>query len=70
MTCASSTNTEPAIIHFVPFPTLSTMKPKSGAKITVKNGIIDTIRLAVSTGMPNLGIRMEVANFLNEMMLQ
>ena len=61
---------EPTVIHLVPFPDLSTRNPNSGAKITVKKGIIDTIRLALSTGMSNLGIRMDVANFLNEMILQ
>ena len=70
MIWAMKTRTDPAIIHLVPLPTLSTSEPKSGAKITVENGIRDTIRLALSAGRSNLGINIDVANFLNDMMLQ
>ena len=59
----------PATIQRVPLPILSTIIPNRGAKITVENGSIETIQLAASTGTPNLGIRMALANFLNEIIL-
>ena len=37
--------------------------------MTVENGSIETIQLAASTGTPKRGIRIALANFLNEMML-
>ena len=60
----------PRIIQVVAFPILSTRIPNRGVPITVQKGIIDTIQAAVSTSSPNLGMMMEVANFLNEMMQQ
>ena len=60
---------DPKIIQRVPLPSLSTIRPNSGAKMTVENGSMDTIQPAASAGMSKRGIRMAPANFLNAMML-
>ena len=67
---ATKTSTAPEIIHREPCPTLSTNSPKSGANTTVKNGIIETIHPALSAGMSKRGMRIDVANFLNEIIQQ
>ena len=62
------------IIQVVALPILSTRLPNNGVNTTVKKGIIDTIIEAVcskfAASAPNLGIRIAVANFLNEMIQQ
>ncbi len=68
--CEASTSNEPVIIQVVALPVLSTSAPKSGVNTIVKKGIIESIHVAVSSSIPNSGIRIEVPNFLKRITQQ
>ena len=64
--CENKIMAEPNIMIFVPRPTLSTTAPNSGAKTSVKKGIMATMTDATPLSMPKRGMSMAVANLRNE----